>query len=108
MDYRRFRREAEPDKISRCSNCNVELRRSKLVFLLLMVGVIVTCFVEACPYLLFFSPSIVSANKFFFVLFYILWTILVALASVNTINVFGWLFVGWKLASPQQPDPEEK
>ena len=41
MPYGRFLRQAEPYKISRCSNCDVELKRKKSVWLLLLVGAVI-------------------------------------------------------------------
>jgi hypothetical protein len=93
MPYGRYLRETAglPRKISKCSHCQVELKRSPAIYPLLWFG----------------SGALVA------LIFYVLprfrswpsgWSglgtvMILATASVFLINFCGWLFVGWRVAS---------
>ena len=96
MAYGRFLRQAEPNKISRCTNCDVELKRKKSVWLLLIVGAIVlaTMIGLGIPFT-FERWGVVAASAF---------TIVVSATAVFILNVWGWLFVGWDLVAPSEGD----
>ena len=96
MPYGRFLRQAEPYKISRCTNCDVELKRKKSVWLLLIVGAVVlaTMIGLGIPFT-FERWGVVAASVFTFV---------VSVAAVVTLNLWGWLFVGWDLVAPNDGD----
>lgn len=94
MPYRRFLREAEPTRISRCSNCGVPLKRNRSVWLLLVASAAV-----AIPILIVGIPFILArwggaVLLVAMILFTAVWTLVV--------NVCGWLFVGWHPADSAQ------
>lgn len=91
MPYLRFLREAEPYKLSKCSHCQVELKRKPIVWLLLLLGGTALAAVAALalPYVGSRWGVVGSAS-------------LVVLAVVTftlVLNVCGWLFIGWNVAS---------
>ena len=96
MPYGRFFRQAEPHKISRCTNCDVELKRKKSVWLLLIVGAVVlaTTIGFGIPFT-FERWGVVAASVFTFV---------VSVAAVVILNVWGWLFVGWDIVASNDGD----
>ena len=96
MPYGRFLREAEPYKISRCANCDVELKRKKSVWLLLIVGAVVlaTIIGLGIPFTLE-RWGVVAASVFIFV---------VSVAAIGILNLWGWLYVGWDLVAPSAGD----
>jgi hypothetical protein len=100
MPYGRFLREAEPLKVSSCSNCDVELMRSKSVWVLLAVGTLVMALVVgfAIPFAFVHWGAVVAGLS----------VIIIATVFVFGLNLCGWLFVGWKPVSPTKggPGPE--
>ena len=100
MPYGRFFREAEPLKVSRCSNCGVELRRSKSVWVLLAVAALGVALLVgfAIPFAYVRWGAVVAG----------LFVIILAAVFVFGLNLCGWLFVGWKPVSPIEggPGPE--
>ena len=96
MPYGRFLRQAEPLKISRCTNCDVELKRKKSVWILLIAGAIVlaTMIGLGIPFT-FERWGVIAASVFTFV---------VSVAAVVILNLSGWLFVGWDLVAPSDRD----
>lgn len=88
MSYSRFRREAEPLKTSRCSGCEVELKRKKSVWLLLAIGGVVA------------AADVLIIIKYVAERWGIGATAILAIVSIAVIvlatNVAGWLFVGWE------------
>lgn len=92
MPYGRYLRETAglPRKISKCSYCQVELKRSPAIYPLLMIG----------------SGAIVALILFVLPRFRLLpsgWdglgtVLILAVASVFLLNFCGWLFVGWRVA----------
>jgi len=94
MPFGRFFREAEPLKVSRCSNCGVELMRSKSVWLLLAVGAVVVALVVgfAIPLAYARLGALVAA----------LFIIIIAAVFLLGLKLCGWLFVGWKLVAPPE------
>lgn len=99
MPYKRFIREAEPTRISRCSHCNVELRRKRSVWVLLGVGVgiLAAGLITAGVVHPFVPHDALGIGGMIAALIVILvvWTL--------AVNICGWLFVGWDLAAPPQP-----
>lgn len=94
MSYGRFLREADPHKVSRCSNCDTELRRKKSVWLLFTLGGLIDAAVTLLAALFVYErwglvPTVVTVLVLFAV-------------SVWAMNFCGWLFVGWELAAPDQ------
>jgi hypothetical protein len=92
MPYGRFLWEANGKlrKISKCSHCQVELKRSPAIYLLLFFGT-----GAAMALILFVLPR--------FRLLPSGWggleVMILMVASVFLINFCGWLFVGWRVAS---------
>lgn len=97
MSYRRFVREAEPYKTSRCSNCDVELRRSKVVWLMLAVGGLAAgaLAVFAGPYI--HSRWGVGATAAMAIAYVVAFTF--------GLNVCGWLFIPWVPAASDGDSP---
>lgn len=96
MPYGRFLRQAEPTKISRCTNCDVELKRKKSVWLLLIVGAVVLATLVGLGIPFTFERwGVVAASVFTFV---------VSVAAIGILNLWGWLFVGWDLVAPSEGD----
>jgi hypothetical protein len=91
MPFLKFLREAEPTKVSRCANCDVELKRRKSVWVLLAIGGVLAAIV--------FRAAIQPIyNRFGIPLSFVFGMFLLA-AFVLLIKLFGWLFVGWELAA---------
>ena len=89
MPYLRVFREAEPTKVSRCSNCDVALKRRKSVWLLLAIGVGLFGLAVVA-----IGPSVYRSGLPLFIAF-----VVVAVAVFTLcINICGWLFVGWDIA----------
>ena len=88
MSYGRFLREAEPHKTSRCSGCEVELKRKKSVWFLLAIGsaVVVVGLVMVINYFGVQYGPVATA---------IIAVIVMAVLTLG-MNVAGWLFVGWE------------
>ena len=88
MSYGRFRREAEPYKTSRCSGCEVELKRKKSVWLLLAIGMAVAV------------ADLLMVIEYVGGRYGTVTTVLVGFVTLAVIvlgiNVAGWLFVGWE------------
>ena len=93
MPYGKFFREAEARKTSRCSKCDVELKRKKSVWLLLASGAVVVASVVGVGVPFIFERWGVVAAAVFMILF--------TAGAILGLNIFGWLFIGWKLASPE-------
>jgi hypothetical protein len=91
MPYLRFLREAEPTKVSRCANCDVELKRRKSVWILLAIGGVVAGIVLLAAFLPIYNRFGIPLS--------IVFGFLVLAAFVLVINLCGWLFVGWELAA---------
>jgi hypothetical protein len=93
MPFARFVREAEPHKVSCCSNCGVELKRHKLVWLLLTVGALVA------------ALSVAFAGPFAYARWgagvSVLVVLIIAVATVSGIKLCGWLLIGWEPAGPE-------
>ena len=91
MPFGRFCREAEPLKVSRCSNCDVKLKRSNFVWLLLGVGALVVALVVgfALPFAYDRWGAMVAA----------LFVIIIVAVFVFGLKLCGWLFVGWRLVA---------
>jgi len=87
MPFGRFCREAEPLKVSSCSNCGVKLMRRRSVWLLLAVGTLVAVLVVGFGIPIAFARwgAVVAA----------LFVGIVAVVFVFGLKFCGWLFVGW-------------
>ena len=91
MPYGRYLRELAglPRKISKCSHCQVELKRNPAIYPLLMIGA-----GAAGALIPFVVPRLLPSGWGGF------GTVIIFLvASVYLINFCGWLFVGWRVAS---------
>lgn len=89
MTYSRFLREAEPSKISKCGNCGAGLRRSKAVYLLLLV-MSIALLVAALGVFLMFNSQVISMAAM------VVMGIVIFLGGVLLTNYLGFLFVGWR------------
>lgn len=99
MPYGRFFRQAEPYKISRCTNCDVELKRKKSVWLLLIVG--------ATVYATMLALGIPPTLERWGVVAAAVLAIAGSVAAIFIINLSGWLFVGWDLVTPNDGDEDQ-
>lgn len=97
MAFGRFFREAEPSKTSRCSHCNVELKRHKTVWLLLGIGAVVLASIVGVGIPFTFERWGAAAAAVFV-------TVFTAVAIIG-LKVCGWLFVGWDPAGPRDSNP---
>ena len=90
MPYGRYLRELAgmPRKISKCSRCQVELKRNPAIYLLLSFGT-----GAAVALILYVLPRFLPSGSGFGTV------IILMVASVFLINFCGWLFVGWRVAS---------
>ena len=95
MSYKRFFREAEPYKISKCDNCTSRLRRSAKVYPYLLLMIVVLCLI-ILP--LFFT--LVKAQTSLWIIYPII--IMITGAWTVLINYLAWRFIGWVFV------PEEK
>lgn len=93
MPYRRFLREAEPRRVSLCSNCGVALKRKHSVWWLLAVSAVIVAVIIGYGVPL-------AANKAG-VVGAVMFLIVVGGGSIFVINICGWLFVGWTQVAPQ-------
>jgi hypothetical protein len=104
MPYLRFFREAEPYKISRCSHCQVELKRNKVAWLLLCVAAAAGAAVAGLGITYVFARWGAAGTL-------ALGLVVLAVLTFG-LNVCGWLFVGWELAAPSHdrsgPSQQEK
>lgn len=96
MAFGRFCREAEPFKVSSCSNCGAMLKRRKSVWLLLTVGTLVAVLVVGLGISIAFARwgALVAA----------LFVGIVAVVFVFGLKLCGWLFVGWSPAASTGDD----
>ena len=90
MSYKRFFREAEPYRISKCDNCASSLRRSRMVYPYLILMILILCGI-ALP----LFAMMVGAN----VSFWIIYPIIIAIAAAWSvfINFLAWRLIGWVL-----------
>ena len=93
MTYARFFREAEPYRVSPCGSCGVQLRRSRMVYLLLVVMVA-----------LLYIPGagLVAAMHHGLPLWAIaLLGVLLVVGWIFLVNYLGYRIVGWVLADKE-------
>ena len=92
MTYKRFFREAEPYRISKCDSCATSLRRSPRVYAYLFLMIVVLGIV-VLPVMFILAEARIS--------FWIICSILIiALAAWSLLtNYLAWRFVGWVLVS---------
>lgn len=89
MTYSRFFREAEPGRISRCGNCNAELRRSKSVYVLLLAMSIVLIITALGLFSMFDSQAISMAAM-------VILGVIILVGAILVTNYLGFLLIGWK------------
>jgi len=90
MPYRRFIREAEPTKVSSCGSCNAKLRRSRFVYLYLLIMCVILC---AISLPLFNVVETAHISYWFIVPIAIIWFG----CWVLFINYLSWRIIGWVL-----------
>ena len=90
MSYKRFFREAEPYKISKCDNCGSRLRRSRNAYLCLFLMIVALCLI-VLPVVF----TLAKAQTSYWIIDPIV-IIIVAAWTVLT-NYLGWRLVGWVL-----------
>jgi uncharacterized protein (DUF983 family) len=88
MPYRRFIREAEPWKISPCGSCGAKLRRSRNVFLFLLLMMFPLAAIIAPLFL--WLAKIQTAYWIILVV-----TLFLVVASTILVNYLAWRLVGW-------------
>jgi uncharacterized protein (DUF983 family) len=90
MPYSRFIREAEPYKVSACVSCNSKLRRSKFVYLYLLIMCTIMA-VTSLPLFSFMSAVHVS--------YWIIWPVAIVWFScwILLMNYLAWRIIGWVL-----------
>jgi uncharacterized protein (DUF983 family) len=90
MTYKRFSREAEPFKISKCDNCGTSLRRSRKVYLYLLLMMIPLCAI-CLPVFITLTKARTS--------FWIEFPVLVGIVAAWTVltNYLAWRLIGWDL-----------
>lgn len=95
MSYKRFFREAEPYKISKCDSCATSLRRNPKVYAYLVLMIVVLGIV-VLPALFMLVEAKIS--------FWIICSAIIIVLAAWTLltNYLAWRFVGWVLV------PEEK
>lgn len=88
MSFTRFLREAEPNIVSSCSSCGTALRRSRSVWVLLIVGALAA------------AVSVGFAVPFAFARWgagaAVLAVFTLAVAAVSGLKLCGWLLIGWE------------
>ena len=89
MSYGRFLREAEPYKTSACGSCGSKLRRSRMVYVLIILMIIVLVLGIILPFFYILDKAHIS-----------LWLgTVIGVALVAgwgiLVNYFGWRFIGW-------------
>lgn len=97
MAFGRFFREAEPSKTSRCSHCNVELRRHKTVWLLLGVGAVALALMVGFGVPFTFERWGVAGATVF--------VVVTTAVGISALNICGWLFIGWVPVAPGESRP---
>lgn len=92
MSYKRFFREAEPSKISQCDNCGSNLRRSRNVYLYLLLMIVIFCMIVLPVFVL-----LVNARTSFWIIYPSI--IIIGAVWVGVINYLGWRLIGWVLVA---------
>lgn len=90
MSYKRFFREAEPYKISKCDSCAVNLKRSRKVYLYLVLMIIPLCLIVAPVFVI-----LLKAQASFWIIVPLLILILAGWTVVT--NYLAWRLIGWEL-----------
>jgi len=90
MSYKRFIREAEPYKISKCDSCGSSLRRSRKVYLYLLLMMIPLVLIV----LLAFITLTKSGTSFWIIISAL---ILILAAWTLLTNYLAWRIIGWDL-----------
>ena len=90
--YKRFAREVEPFKMSKCDNCGTSLRRSRKVYLYLFLMMIPLCMI-GLPVLI----TLVKTGTSYWIICGVLIVILAAWTVLT--NYLAWRFIGWELLS---------
>ncbi|MFC1537357.1 hypothetical protein ACFL4P_00860 [Gemmatimonadota bacterium] len=95
MPYSRFRREAEPFKISACGSCGVKLKRSPKVYAYLLIMTIVLMGIASPLFLVMLEANIAA---------WIFWmaAILLIASWAILINYLSWRYIGWVVVEQKE------